>query len=42
VALAENAAGWWKLLIARVGAVINDEADVSRVPEPVAGGLMKR
>ncbi len=42
VALAENATDWLKPLIARVGAVINGEADFSRVPEPVADGLMKR
>jgi len=42
VALTENATGWLKPLIARAGAVINGEAGVSRVPEPVADGLMKR
>jgi hypothetical protein len=31
VALAENVAGWLKPPIARSGAVINGEADVSRV-----------
>jgi len=44
VALTENATGWLKPPIARAGAVINGEADVSRVPEPraVVDGLMKR
>ena len=44
VSLAENATGWLKPLIARADAVINGEADVSRVPEPqaVVDGLMKR
>lgn len=44
VALPENATRWLKPLIARADAVINGEADVSRVPEPqaVVDGLMKR
>jgi hypothetical protein len=44
VALAENATGWLKPLIARAGAVINGEANDSRVREPqaVVDGLMKR
>jgi hypothetical protein len=43
-ALAENAVGWLKPLIARAGAVINGEADVTDAPSPqtVVDKLMKR
>ena len=44
MALAENATGWLKPLIARASAVIKAKPAVSRVPEPqaVADELMKR
>ena len=43
-ALAENATGWLKPLIARAGAVINGEADLTDAPSPqaVVDRLMKR
>jgi hypothetical protein len=43
-ALAENAIGWLKPLIARAGALINGEADVTDAPSPqaVVDQLMKR
>lgn len=43
-ALAENAIGWLKPLIARAGAVINGETDVTDAPSPqaVVDQLMKR
>jgi hypothetical protein len=44
VALAENAAGLLRPLIARAGAVINGEADAGALssPQAVVDGLMKR
>jgi hypothetical protein len=43
-ALAENAVGWLKPLIARAGAIINGESDGTRAltPQAVVDGLMKR
>ncbi|HEY6024688.1 MAG TPA: hypothetical protein VIV34_11000 [Pseudolabrys sp.] len=43
-ALAENAISWLKPLIARAGAIINGEADMTDAPSPqaVVDGLMKR
>jgi hypothetical protein len=43
-ALAENATGWLKPLIARAGAVINGQAGADRVqpPQAIVDGLMKR
>jgi len=43
-ALAGNAIGWLKPLIARAGAIINGETDVKNAPTPqeVVDKLMKR
>lgn len=42
--LAERAAAWLKILVARAGAVINDETDaeIAGAPQAMADGLMKR